>query len=67
MKQAAIRALRTFIQAFVATYLAAGLTTYDDVLNVTTLELSAVAGIAAVLSFLQNWLEQATNAEYNRG
>lgn len=67
MKDALIRAARTFAQAFIATYLAAGLTEFDDVANVSTLELAAVAGLAAVLSFLQNWLESQTSVTYNRG
>ncbi len=62
IKNAAIRAARTFLQAFLAVVTGAPLLSLD----VPTVKAAAVAGIGAVLSLLQNALEQASNAPVPR-
>lgn len=69
LKSAAVRAIRTFIQAFLGVFLAgiAGATTLGALTQRNLLEVAAVAGIVAVLSLAQNVLEQTTKAPIPRG
>lgn len=62
IKNAAIRATRTFLQAFLAVVTGAPLLNA----NVSTLKAAGFAGIGAVLSLVQNALEQASNAPVPR-
>lgn len=63
MEAVLIRALRTFLQAFVASLIGnAFLATKDLASAWTVLIGAALAGLVALLSFVQNWLEKATNA-----
>lgn len=68
IKNAAIRAVRTFAQAFVgiilATWAGGSLVTLVDV---TLLDKAAAAGVIAVLALLMNMLESATNDPIPRG
>ena len=68
IKNAAIRALRTFFQAFVgvilATWAGGSLVTLVDI---SLLDKAAAAGVIAVLSFLMNLLEGATGEPLPRG
>ena len=71
MKDALIRMGRTFLQTAIGVYLAgilggqvAGL---SDLANVGLLDAAAAAGLVAVLSFAQNWLEESRNVTYDRG
>ncbi len=62
LKDAAIRAVRTFVQAFLGVYLAGvgvspGL---SDLGNLTVLDAAAAAGIVAVLTFVVNAVEDFT-------
>ncbi len=63
MKSAAIRAARTFLQAFLAVVTGAPLMNAD----VSTLKAAGFAGIGAVITLIQNALEQASNAPVPRG
>lgn len=54
MKNLATRAAKTFLQAFLAVELVSQTGFYD----VATLEAAGTAGVAAVLSLVQNWLSQ---------
>jgi len=68
MRNAAIRAARTFAQTFIGVYLA-GLVASPVLVDFADLDLlssAAAAGIVAVLAFVQNWLEE-TRATYDRG
>lgn len=67
MRNAFIRAGRTFAQTFIGVYLAGLVASpvLEDFANLDLLSSAAAAGIVAVLSFVQNWLE--TRATYNRG
>lgn len=62
IKNAAVRASRTFLQAFLAVVTGAPLMNA----NVSTLKAAGFAGIGAVLSLIQNALEQASNAPIPR-
>ncbi len=66
---ALIRAVRTFFQAFVPIYVA-GLVSATVVGDLTDLELiqqAGIAGVIAVLSFVQNLLEESAGWTYRRG
>jgi uncharacterized membrane protein AbrB (regulator of aidB expression) len=68
MTNALIRAARTFAQVAVGVYLA-GLTAPDSLEGLADLgliEAAVSAGVVAVISFGQNWLEESA-ASYNRG
>lgn len=70
MKDAFIRAARTFAQTAVGVYLAGlvGGPVLADLYNVDLLSSAGAAGIVAVLSFVQNWLETSSQTlTYNRG
>ena len=68
LKDAAIRAGRTFIQAFVgvilATWAGGSMVTLIDV---SLLDKAAAAGVIAVLSLLMNLLEGWTAVTYDKG
>jgi hypothetical protein len=69
VKDAAIRAARTFAQTFIGVYLAglvATNTTLESLADLTLIDQAVAAAIVAVLSFLQNWLE-AGHVNYDRG
>lgn len=53
VQSAVLRALRTFIQSFLAVVTAGPLLDLD----VPTLKAAAVAGVAAVLALVQRWLD----------
>ena len=53
VQSAILRALRTFLQAFLAVVTAGPLLDLD----VPTLKAAAVAGVAAVLALVQRWLD----------
>ncbi len=55
-KDIAVRAVKTFVQSFVAILLASQIGSLADLLNPTLLDQAAVAGVAALLSFVQNVL-----------
>lgn len=63
IRRALVRAARTFMQAFLAVVTGAPLMNAD----VSTLKAAGFAGIGAVLSLLQNTLEQASDAPVPRG
>lgn len=56
------RAFRTFLQAFIAVWLAtaAGATSFVEISNTRLLETAAVAGIVALATFVWNALEDAS-------
>lgn len=71
MTDALIRAGRTFLQTFIGVYLA-GLvasanTTLADLANLSLLDTALAAGVVAVLTFVQNFLEMSRSVDYNRG
>jgi len=69
MRQAAIRAARTFVQTTLGVYLA-GLVAapaLDDLANIDLLSASAAAGVVAVIAFAQNALEGLRDVNYDRG
>lgn len=70
LANAAIRAARTFLQTAIGVYLA-GLVvspTLIDLGDTALLSSAAAAGFVAVLSFVQNWLEQlGEGVDFNRG
>lgn len=55
VKDIVLRALKTFVQAFLAVFIAAG----TDYVNVSTLKAAAIAGGAAVFSAVYNLLAQS--------
>lgn len=58
-----IRALRSGLQAFVAALIGNGFLMTQDRANASTVLIGAgLAGLTAILSFAQNWLEKATHA-----
>jgi hypothetical protein len=66
-KNAAIRAVRTFLQVFVALLLA-GWVEFTDVGEFLDLASSAaLAAVPAVLSFIQNALEDNTTVDVPKG
>ena len=69
MKDALIRAARTFVQTAVGVYLAGlvGGPVLADLYNVDLLSSARAAGIVAVLSFVQNWLESTASVSYSKG
>jgi len=69
MRQAAIRAARTFVQTTLGVYLA-GLVAapaLGDIANIDLLNASAAAGVVAVIAFAQNALEGLRDVNYDRG
>ena len=62
-KDAAVRALRTFVQTAIATFLASGVLIGPqvdlDLLGSAAIA-AGIAGVSAVLSFVQNLLEDNT-------
>ena len=66
LKDAAIRALRTYAQTFIGLLLATwGGEVVDLHTGLTILQVAAIGAIPAVLSLIQNMLEQGVT--YNRG
>jgi len=66
---ALIRAVRTFVQTFIGLYLA-GLVaspTLVDLANPQLLGVAAAGGIVALLSFVQNVVEEIGPFTYRRG
>lgn len=57
IKDIALRAVKTFVQAFLAVFVASGL----DFVNVDTLEAAALAGGAAAISAIYNAVAQHDN------
>lgn len=51
-----IRAAKTFVQAFVAVLIGSQIASLSDFINPQLLDQAAVAGVAALLSFVQNVL-----------
>lgn len=62
MKDPAIRAARTFVQAFVVVLLASNVTSIGGFADPTVLDQAATAGLIAVLSFVQNLVEDTSGA-----
>ncbi len=62
MKDPAIRAVRTFVQAFVAVLLASNVSSIGGFADPTVLDQAATAGVIALLSFVVNFLEDTTGA-----
>ena len=68
MKDALIRAGRTFLQAFIGTYIAlATASGFEELLTLRALEAAGVAGLIAALSFAQNAVEGRKGVTYGRG
>ena len=68
LKNALIRAVRTFVQAFVGIILATwGGGSLVTLVDVTLLDKAAAAGVIAVLALLMNMLESATNDPLPKG
>jgi hypothetical protein len=72
IKSALVRAVRTFVQAFLGTYTALLLigepvSTFAALLDRRALEAGAVAGVIALLSFVQNTIEGHRDVTYDRG
>lgn len=68
VKNAAIRAIRTFAQTFIGVFLAgyAG-NSLAELGNLTLLDTAAAAGIVAVLALAMNLIEGATNDPLPKG
>jgi hypothetical protein len=69
VKNAAIRAIRTFFQSAIPVYLL-GLANASDLTSLvspTLLQTAALAGIIAALSFAMNVLEGSSGQTYNKG
>ncbi len=62
LKNAFIRAARTYVQGVLGLVLAAGLTDFD----LSTAKAVAVAALPAAIAVLQNYLEQTTPVEVPR-
>lgn len=69
MKQAAIRAARTFAQTFIGVYIGGLVASpiLTDLANLNLLSTAAAAGIVGVLAFAQNLLEETRAVSYDRG
>ena len=69
LKNALIRAIRTFFQAAIPIYLMglANATELTSLISPTLLQTAALAGTIAALSFVMNVLEGATNDPIPRG
>lgn len=73
MKDAFVRAARTFLQTVIGVVLASGLADAftTDVIDWTAVKkvgiAALVAGVTAVLSFVQNALETSSGVTYNKG
>lgn len=70
LANAAIRAARTFLQTAIGVYLAGLIAgpALADLADITLLSSAVAAGLVAVLSFVQNWLEQlGEGVDFNRG
>ena len=57
-KDTLVRAAKTFVQSFVAILIAAQVDGVSDLFDPSLYDQAAVAGVAAVLSFIQNTLNQ---------
>ena len=69
MRDAVIRAVRTFAQTAIGVYLA-GLVSpdsFEGLADLGLVEAAVSAGIVAVVSFVQNLLEASSSVAYNRG
>ena len=55
-KDILVRAAKTFVQSFVAILIAAQVDQVTDLFDPTLYDQAAVAGVAALLSFIQNTL-----------
>ena len=62
---AVIRAARTFLQTFLGVYLAGITNSFDGLADIGLFEAAVSAGIVAVLSFLQNALEDTGKIPVN--
>ena len=62
-KDIGIRAAKTFVQAFLAVLIATQITSASDLLSLELLDQAFVAGLAALLSFVQNVLAQYDRKE----
>lgn len=62
LKDAGIRAVRTFVQSFLGVYLVAigASPTLTDLADLTALDAAVAAGVVAVLTFLMNAVEDLT-------
>jgi hypothetical protein len=72
LKNAYIRAARTFVQTFIGVFLAGllaqgGVAVLGDLADLTLLNQAAAASVVAVLSLVQNLLEGGTSVHYDRG
>jgi hypothetical protein len=72
MSDALIRAGRTFLQTFIGVYLAGVLAstdpnTFEALADLGLIEAATAAGIVAVISFVQNLLEDSASVDYNKG
>lgn len=55
-----VRAVRTFVQAFLAVFLASDVVSLSGFTDVALLDQAATAGIVAVLSLVQNLVEDTS-------
>jgi hypothetical protein len=60
-KDIGLRAGKTFLQAFIAVLIATSVSEVKDFVDPSVLDQAAVAGLAALLSFAQNVLTEATS------
>ena len=69
LKNALIRAIRTFLMAAVPVYIAgiAGAVDFSGLGDTRLLATAAIAGIIAALSFIVNVLEGTVGVTYNKG
>lgn len=69
MTDALIRAGRTFLQTFIGIYLAGLVSsdTFEGLADLGLLEAAASGAIVAVISFVQNLLEDTASVDYNKG
>ena len=63
LKNALVRAVRTYLQTFTGLVIVA----WSDTIDLSTLRALAVAAVPAALSALQNFLETTTPVEVPRG
>ena len=69
LKNAFIRAVRTFFQAAIPVFIlgASNATDLTSLVNTTLLQTAALAGIIAALSFVMNMLESAASDPIPKG
>lgn len=60
-KDIGVRAGKTFVQAFIAVLIASEIGEVSDLASVELLDQAAVAGLAALLSFIQNVLNELSD------